>query len=79
MAKASALADKCVPKGASRQTVVVHNDLTYGGAGYGSADVATATIHPSGPDIIIHELGHSLFELGDEYNYNPSTDVERYW
>jgi hypothetical protein len=76
LAKASALADKCVPKGASRQTVVVHNDLTYGGAGYGSADVATATIHPSGPDIIIHELGHSLFELGDEYNYNPSTDVE---
>jgi len=74
--KAATLADKCVPKGASRQTVVVHNDLTYGGAGYSSADMATSTIHPSGPEIIIHELGHSLFELGDEYDYRPSTNVE---
>ncbi len=56
----------------ARQTIVVHNSTTYGGAGYTSSDVATTSIHSSAPRIAIHELGHSLFSLADEYNYSTS-------
>jgi hypothetical protein len=56
-----------------RQTIVVHNSTTYGGAGYTSADVATTSIHSSAPRIAVHELGHSLFDLADEYDYSTST------
>jgi hypothetical protein len=56
-----------------RQTVVIHNSATYGGAGYRSSDVATTSIHPSAPKIAIHELGHSAFNLGDEYNASSTS------
>ena len=55
-----------------RHTVVVHNSTSYGGAGYTSADVATTTIHSSAPKVAVHELGHSAFQLADEYNYATS-------
>ncbi len=57
----------------ARQTIVVHNSTTYGGAGYTSADVATTSIHSSAPRIAMHELGHSLFDLADEYDYSTYT------
>ncbi|MFH1664340.1 MAG: M64 family metallopeptidase [archaeon] len=52
-----------------RQTVVIHNDETYGGAGSFWGGLSTTSVHPSAPRIAVHELGHSLFGLGDEYNY----------
>jgi subtilisin family serine protease len=64
-----------------RQTIVVHNSATYGGAGYMGSDMATTSIHSSAPLIAIHELGHSLFNLHDEYiegwgdNTGPNCDV----
>jgi hypothetical protein len=44
----------------------VHNDKKYGGAGYRGLGIATISTHISLPKIAIHELGHSLFDLGDE-------------
>jgi len=57
--------------------LIVHNDDTYGGAGYPADGAATVSTNPSSPNIGIHELGHSLFGLADEYTYgdgNPSQD-----
>lgn len=59
---------------ANRQTIVIQNDAQYGGAGYSSSDVATISTHPSSPEVLVHELGHSLFNLGDEYEYGFATD-----
>jgi len=56
-----------------RQTIVVENSGTYGGAGYTSSDVATTSINSSAPLVAVHELGHSLFNLGDEYSYGTAT------
>jgi len=53
---------------------VVHNDKEYGGAGYSYLNVATLSINAAGPLVAIHELGHSLFNLADEYSYNDSSD-----
>ena len=55
------------------QTVVIHNNLEYGGAGYISSNVATTSINLAGPLVAIHELGHSLFELADEYPSGSGT------
>mmetsp|Transcript_22947 Transcript_22947/g.39267 ORF Transcript_22947/g.39267 Transcript_22947/m.39267 type:complete len:672 (+) Transcript_22947:67-2082(+) len=67
----------CIPFGSSYhpnvQMVVVHNDVKYGGAGYISSNVGTTSIHSSGPKVAIHELGHSLFELADEYPTGSGT------
>ena len=60
----------------SRQTIVVQNSDTYGGAGYSSADVATTSTNASAPRVAVHELGHSLFDLGDEYNYGSATPTK---
>lgn len=61
------LSQKCFPSESNVQTVVIHNDNRYGGAGYLSSNVATTTTHDKGHLVAVHELGHSLFELGDEY------------
>lgn len=60
---------KCGVSGAVYNTVVVHNSYEYGGAGYQSLMVGTTSIHPSAPQVAVHELGHSLFGLADEYTY----------
>jgi len=65
--KAKALANKCFPSHATLQTIVIHNDSKYGGAGYRDSNIATTTKHADGGLVAVHELGHSLFELGDEY------------
>lgn len=52
------------------QIFAVANSTKYGGAGYTSADIATfSSDHSSSMLVAIHELGHSLGELADEYDY----------
>jgi len=65
--KARNLSDKCVPFGTHTQTIVIDNDDTYGGGGYVNQNMATTSTHEHGPKVAVHELAHSLFELGDEY------------
>ena len=66
------LTENCVPRGESTQTIVIHNDMKYGGAGYLSANIGTTSINVDAPLVAVHELGHSMFELGDEYNGGSS-------
>ena len=47
------------------QILVIVNDTHYGGAG---GQLATTSIAPGASDIPVHELGHSLFDLADEYD-----------
>jgi len=57
--------------------LIVHNDETYGGAGYPADGAATVSTNHLSSMIGIHELGHSLFGLGDEYTIgegNPQED-----
>merc|ERR1711920_67264 len=57
--------------------LIVHNDETYGGAGFPGDGAASVSINSLSSDIGIHELGHSLFGLGDEYTIgdgNPNDD-----
>lgn len=83
VSKARALSKKCFPVGSQLQTIVIENDERYGGAGYRYQNMATTSMHNLGPTVAVHELGHSLFELGDEYNTGhfttdtaPNCDVE---
>jgi hypothetical protein len=46
------------------QVFMIVNDSRYGGSG---GWVATSTTHTDGPEICIHELGHSFAGLSDEY------------
>lgn len=57
------------------QVLVLVNSTTYGGAG---GQVATASLNESANNIAIHELGHSLVYLADEYSYGEtgSPDAE---
>ncbi len=48
----------------------VANSTKYGGAGYSSSDLATYSGgNGAAPEVAIHELGHSLGNLADEYDY----------
>lgn len=47
------------------QIVVLVNDTKYGGGG---GQFASTSIAPASVDIAVHELGHSLFDLADEYS-----------
>jgi hypothetical protein len=52
------------------QVFAAANATKYGGAGYISSDLATyAGGNGAAPTIAIHELGHSLGNLADEYDY----------
>ncbi|MEQ8850858.1 MAG: M64 family metallopeptidase [Phycisphaerales bacterium] len=54
--------------------LAVANSSKYGGAGYTSADIATvAGRNAFAADIAIHEFGHSLGDLADEYDYGGTT------
>ena len=44
--------------------LVIVNDATYGGSG---GAVAVASTNQASTEIAVHELGHSLAHLGDEY------------
>ncbi|MEQ8769528.1 MAG: M64 family metallopeptidase [Phycisphaerales bacterium] len=56
------------------QVIALANSATYGGAGYGTSNLATcAGQNFQSPDVILHELGHSLGELADEYTTGGPT------
>ena len=52
--------------------MVLVNDPTYGGSG-GYQYATSYTDGRVGEQVVVHELGHSLVGLGDEYNYGAST------
>ncbi|WP_405097131.1 M64 family metallopeptidase [Micromonospora sp. NBC_01412] len=57
------------------QVAVLANSGMYGGAGYTEEEVATfAGGHPLAAEILPHELGHSIGDLADEYDYYAFPD-----
>jgi IgA peptidase M64 len=64
-----------IPRNAQNlQSLAIFNSFTYGGIGGTSATTSGGS--PQGPLISLHELGHSLGTLLDEYPYS-SRDVVR--
>ncbi len=56
------------------QVLALANSSKYGGGGYSSSDLATvAGNNGLAIDIALHELGHSLGNLADEYTYGGPT------
>ncbi|MFG0305588.1 MAG: M64 family metallopeptidase [Phycisphaerales bacterium JB040] len=52
------------------QVLALANSSKYGGAGYSGSDLGTAAgRNGSAVEIAIHEMGHSLGNLADEYTY----------
>ena len=52
----------------SDQVLAIANSTKYGGAGYASSDLATYSAGSSSAfEIALHELGHSMGNLADEY------------
>jgi len=57
------------------QIFAVANSTKYGGVGYPSSDIGTYSGgNAAAPQIAIHELGHTLGNLADEYTYGGSTE-----
>jgi hypothetical protein len=46
--------------------IVVANSTRYGGSG---GSLAAISMHPASTELALHELGHTLFGLADEYDY----------
>lgn len=57
------------------QVLAIANSSMYGGAGYPGSDLGTlAGNNDAAAEIAIHEMGHSLGDLADEYDYGgPAT------
>ncbi|WP_448564856.1 M64 family metallopeptidase [Thalassotalea ganghwensis] len=55
------------------QVIVVVNSQTYGGAG---GQVATMSLADAAIDIAVHEIGHTLGKLADEYDYGTCNSAE---
>jgi len=54
--------------------LAVANSTKYGGAGYSGSDLATVSGgNGAAPEIALHEFGHSLGDLADEYWYVGQT------
>lgn len=47
--------------------IVVGNTQTYGGASFGV--MGTMTMNPQAIEVALHEIGHSAFQMADEYDY----------
>jgi hypothetical protein len=59
------------------QIVAVANSSKYGGAGYSGNDLGTYSgFNSLSVEVFIHELGHALGDLADEYDYNDGTVYE---
>ncbi len=59
------LTDELFGVGTWDQVMLIVNSDKYGGSG---GPVATNSMNEFGPDISIHEIGHSFADLGDEYD-----------
>lgn len=56
------------------QVLAIANTTKYGGVGYPSSNCATsAGRNSAATQIVIHEMGHSLGDLADEYDYGGPT------
>ncbi len=56
------------------QVIAISNSSKYGGAGYPSNNLGTAAgQNGAAVEIAIHEMGHSLGDLADEYTYGGPT------
>ncbi|MEM7755224.1 MAG: M64 family metallopeptidase [Planctomycetota bacterium] len=56
------------------QVVALANSSKYGGAGYPGSNIGTASAGSgAAADIVVHELGHALGDLADEYTYGGPT------
>ncbi len=56
------------------QIIAISNSSKYGGAGYPSNNLGTAAgQNGAAVEIAIHEMGHSLGDLADEYTYGGPT------
>jgi len=56
------------------QIIVLADSTHYGGGGYTGLDIATASGgHFFSGQIVLHELGHSMGDLADEYVYEPGS------
>jgi len=62
--RAIAAADKFVGAGSWDAIIVFVNSPKYGGTG---GVVATTSMHSDAPEIAVHELGHTIGKLADEY------------
>ena len=58
------------------QTIVIHNDNELGAAGYANKNMASISTYKYDYLFAVHELGHSLLELGDEYSYSLGSTAE---
>lgn len=70
------------------QVLLIVNDNEYGGSG---GSIATGSVNGAAAEIMIHEIGHSFANLGDEYwfncsevrnrtaNNNPATIIWKNW
>lgn len=62
--------------------IILANTDNYGGGGIFNSYTLTAAHHPSEPQVVVHEFGHSFGGLADEYYYddqyenyyNPETE-----
>jgi len=65
-----AAADAVTPPDGRDVIITAANSTTYGGAGrIGKGNIGTMSMHPSAIEIALHEIGHSAFNLADEYDY----------
>jgi hypothetical protein len=60
----NAYAQKAVPNGNVDLLILLVNDATYGGSG---GAIAVVTTHNGFEQTVIHEMGHTFANLGDEY------------
>jgi hypothetical protein len=60
--------------GGPDQVLAVANTTKYGGAGYSSSNLGTASArNAASVEVAVHELGHSMANLADEYTYGGPT------
>ncbi len=57
------------------QILVLVNSTQYGGAG---GSISTASLHGLSKDVVIHELGHSVANLADEYVENDGQSPDAF-
>lgn len=53
--------------------IIISNSTEYGGCAMPWERLAVMTANELGVRIVAHEMGHALFDLSDEYEFNPPT------